>query len=267
MSFISPLNPRLRDWHGKTAWIVGASSGIGRATAVALLARGARVAVSARNREALETLAAAHRPADGEAPRVIVLPFDVNDAAAVVAAHAQLVACGPIDFVLYCAGTYQAMRAEAFDLEVMLAHQRVNYVGALQVLAAVLPDFVSRRAGHIAITASVAGFRGLPQSLAYGPTKAALTNLAEVLYADLHAHGIGVSVVQPGFVDTPLTAQNGFEMPALILPSQAAEEMLAGWARGAFEIHFPRRFTLFMKLLRMLPYRLYFLAVQRFTGL
>jgi short-subunit dehydrogenase len=143
----------------------------------------------------------------------------------------------------------------------------VNYIGALNVLAAVLPGFVARGAGHVSLTASVAGFRGLPQSLAYGPTKAALTNLAEVLYADLHKRGIGVSVIQPGFVDTPLTAQNGFKMPALITPAQAAQAMLAGWAEGEFEIHFPRRFTLMMKMLRLLPYRLYFPAIHRFTGL
>lgn len=262
-----PMNPPLADWRGKTAWIVGASSGIGLATASALLARGARVAVSARNREALERFAAQHRTSDGAPSPVVVLPFDASDAGAVASAHASLRASGPIDFVLYAAGTYAALRAEDFALDVMVAHQQINYVGALNVLAVVLPDFVARGAGHVALTASVAGFRGLPQSLAYGPTKAALTNLAEVLYADLHSRGIGVSVVQPGFVDTPLTAQNTFKMPALITTDEAAVAMLAGWARGAFEIHFPRRFTAWMKLLRVLPYRLYFPLVKRFTGL
>lgn len=265
--FFGPMNPPLKDWHGKTAWIVGASSGIGLATASALLARGARVAVSARNRDALERLAAQHQGADGAPSPVIVLALDVCDADAVAQAHAQLRSSGPIDFVLYAAGTYAALRAEDFALDVMVAHQQVNYVGALNVLAVVLPDFVARGAGHVSLTASVAGFRGLPQSLAYGPTKAALTNLAEVLYADLRTRGIGVSVVQPGFVDTPLTAQNTFTMPALITPDQAAEAMLDGWQRGAFEIHFPRRFTAWMKLLRVLPYRLYFPLVKRFTGL
>jgi NAD(P)-dependent dehydrogenase (short-subunit alcohol dehydrogenase family) len=126
---------------------------------------------------------------------------------------------------------------------------------------------VAAGAGHVSLTASVAGFRGLPQSLAYGPTKAALTNLAEVLYADLHARGIGVSVIQPGFVETPLTAQNEFKMPALISAAEAADAMLRGWADGNFEIHYPKRFTSWMKLLQVLPYRLYFPIVQRFTGL
>lgn len=264
MSLFAPLNPPIADWRGKTAWIVGASSGIGHAVALALLARGARVAVSARSRDALEALAAL---AARHAGAAIVLPLDVSQAEAVRAAHAQLAAQGPIDFVLFCAGTYQALRAEAFSLATMLAHQQVNYVGALHVIDAVLPGFIARGVGHLALVGSVAGYRGLPKSLAYGPTKAALTNLAEVLHLDLQPRGIGVSMVQPGFVDTPLTAQNDFEMPALISPSQAAQAMLAGWARGAFEIHFPRRFTCWMKLLRVLPYRLYFPAVRRATGL
>jgi len=264
---VKPFNPPLADWHGKTAWIVGASSGIGRATALALLEGGARVAVSARNGEALEELAALHNDA-ARPPRVIVLPLDVRDAAAVAVAYAQLQAmAGTVDLVLFNAATYGVLRADAFALDEMLAHQQVNYVGALNVLAAVLPGFVARGAGHVSLTASVAGFRGLPKSLAYGPTKAALTHLAEVLYIDLHARGIGVSVIQPGFVTTALTAKNDFAMPALISPAQAAEAMLAGWRRGAFEIHFPRRFTFWMKLMRLLPYRLYFPAVARFTGL
>jgi short-subunit dehydrogenase len=103
-------------------------------------------------------------------------------------------------------------------------------------------------------------------SLAYGPTKAALNNLAESLYLDLHPQGLGVSIVNPGFVDTPLTAQNGFKMPALITPDEAASAMLAGWARGRFEMNFPRRFTAWMRLLRCLPDAWYFAAVRRTTG-
>lgn len=269
MPWFAPLNPPLADWRGKTAWIVGASSGIGLAVATALAARGARVAVSARHRETLDALAARHRVAEGELPRIVVAPLDVTDAEAVQAAHAGLreAFAGTPDFVLLCAGTYAPLRADAFDLGTMARHQQVNYMGALNVLAAVLPAQLARGRGHVSLVASVAGFRGLPKSLAYGPTKAALTNLAEVLYADLHARGLGVSVVQPGFVETPLTAQNDFEMPALVSPAQAAGAMLAGWARGAFEIDFPRRFTTWMKLLRVLPYRWYFAAVHRFTGL
>jgi short-subunit dehydrogenase len=126
---------------------------------------------------------------------------------------------------------------------------------------------VARRQGHISLVSSVAGFRGLPQSLAYGPTKAALIHLAETLYLDLQPQGLGVSVINPGFVDTPLTAGNDFHMPALMSPDEAAQAIVQGWAKGEFEIHFPKRFTRVMKLLRLLPYRLYFALVRRITRL
>ena len=148
----------------------------------------------------------------------------------------------------------------------MLRHLQVNYVGALHLLEAVLPLLSAQRQGHVSLVASVAGYRGLPHSMAYGPTKAALQHLAETLYLDLHAAGIGVSVVNPGFVATPLTAGNAFDMPALLTPNQAAAHILRGWARGRFEIHFPKRFTLWLKVLRLLPHGVYFAAVRRATG-
>lgn len=258
------LNPRIANWNGRRAWLVGASSGIGRATAAALHARGAQVVVSARNAAALQAFTDQH-------PGSQAVVLDSTDRAAVQTAAAQLLAQGPLDLVCYCAGTYQPMRATAFDLEVMLQHQQTNVTGALLVLDAVLPAMVqaaqSGRPGHLSLVASVAGFRALPKSLAYGPTKAALIHLAEALYLDLHALGLGVSVVNPGFVATPLTAGNEFAMPALISPEDAARAMLQGWARGTFDIHFPKRFTRVMQLLRLLPYGLYFPAVRRITGL
>jgi NAD(P)-dependent dehydrogenase (short-subunit alcohol dehydrogenase family) len=253
-------NAILNDWHGKTVWLVGASSGIGEATAHALHARGAKVVVSARNAAALDDFARSHSGA-------IALPLDATDPAAVRAAAQTLLATGPLDLVMYCAGYYKAMRATGFDLAGMLKHQQVNYVGALYLLDAVLPAMLERGSGHISLTGSVAGYRGLPNSLAYGPTKAALINLAETLYLDLQGTGLGVSIVNPGFVETPLTAQNSFSMPALLTPAQAAGEILAGWARGEFEIHFPKRFTRWMKTLRVLPHTLYFPAIRKFTGL
>jgi short-subunit dehydrogenase len=256
----SALNPPLRDWAGRRVWLVGASSGIGRATASALHAAGARVIVSARSQQPLHEFAAQH-------PGARIQAFDVADNDAVRAAAAAIHADGPLDVVMYCAGYYTEQRASAFDLSEMLRHQQVNYVGALHVLAAVLPSLVARGSGHVSLVSSVAGFRGLPKSLAYGPTKAALINLAQTLYMDLSDRGIGVSLVNPGFVETPLTAQNDFRMPALIAPEQAARAILRGWAQGRFEIHFPRRFTLTMKALGLLPFGLYQSAVRRITGL
>jgi short-subunit dehydrogenase len=135
------------------------------------------------------------------------------------------------------------------------------------VTEAVMPAMLAAQRGHLSYVSSVAGFRGLPKSLAYGPTKAALINLAEALYIDLHDEGLGVSIINPGFVDTPLTSQNTFHMPALIKPAQAAIEIIAGWEAGRFEIHFPKRFTRWLKIMRCLPYSLYFKMTRRFTGL
>jgi short-subunit dehydrogenase len=258
MSLFRPLNPPLQDWRGKTVWLVGASTGIGAATAAALHALGARVIVSARQRANLEGFTADH-------PGSFALALDATDAQAVQAAAAQLLAQGPLDCVVYCAGTYTAMRANGLNAASMQHHMDVNYVGAVKVLEAVLPAMLARGEGHISLVASVAGYRGLPNSLAYGPTKAALINLAETLYLDVHGQGIGVSLINPGFVQTPLTAQNNFDMPALLTPAQAAQAILRGWARGRFEVHFPKRFTLWLKALRILPYRVYFGLIQRAT--
>jgi NAD(P)-dependent dehydrogenase (short-subunit alcohol dehydrogenase family) len=265
-TLLRSFNPPITDWRGQRVWVVGASSGIGLATAEALIARGASVMVSARGAAALERLVVQHTRT-GEPPAVQAWPLDVTDANAVAAAARAILLQGPLDLVVYCAGHYREMRATGFDLAEMNRHLAINYTGALNVLDAVLPALIARGAGHISLISSVAGFRGLPKSLAYGPTKAALTNLAETLYLDLEPLGLGVSVVHPGFVQTPLTAQNRFEMPALITPDQAAAAMLDGWVAGDFDIHYPKRFTRWMKLLRLLPYRAYFPAVRRFTGL
>ena len=253
-------NLPISSWPGKSVWVVGASSGIGQATAHALHAQGAKVFVSARNAEALTKFTAAHAGA-------VALPLDVTDAAAVAVAAQTVLAADPLDVMLYCAGYYKELRATEYDLKEMLQHNAVNYVGAMHVLGAVLPAFQARKAGHISLVASVAGYGGLPKSLAYGPTKAALINLAETLYMDLKDSGIGVSLVCPGFVETPLTAQNGFAMPALLKPEQAAEEILQGWKDGDFEIHFPKRFTRWVKALGLLPYPVYFAAVRKVTAL
>jgi NAD(P)-dependent dehydrogenase (short-subunit alcohol dehydrogenase family) len=258
------LNPKIPNWTGRRVWLLGASSGIGRATASALHAPGAQVILSARNAQSLANFVAEH-------PGSLAVALDVTQDDEVKAAAAQLLASGPLDLVFYCAGTYQDMRATEFDMGVMLNHQDVNYTGALRVLDAVLPTLLAAAKkgapAHFSVISSVAGFGGLPKSLAYGPTKAALINLAETLYLDLHDLGVGISLVNPGFVATPLTAGNDFTMPALMAPEDAAQAILRGWTRGDFEIHFPKRFTRMMKFLNLLPYSGYFPAVRRFTGL
>ena len=253
-------NPRVHDWRDRVAWIVGASSGIGRATAAALHAAGAVVVVSARDAGALEAFVREH-------PGSLAVPLDVTRRDALAPALRQVLALrGRIDLVLYSAGHYRAMRAQDFDLDDAMRHLEVNYAAVLPLLDALLPVLLAQRHGHLSLVASVAGYRGLPRALAYGPPKAALQHLADTLYLDLSRRGVGVSVINPGFVDTPLTAGNRFPMPALISAEAAAGHMLRGWARGRFDIHYPWRFTLWLKLLRLLPHAWYAGAVRVVTG-
>jgi short-subunit dehydrogenase len=250
------MNPKIADWRGKRVWLVGASTGIGAAFARALSARGARLALSARNRDKLRELGI-----DG----ALILPCDATDTASLHAAHlALLAAWDGVDLVVYLAGDYLPMRAGDFDLAAAEKVVTVNFNGAMRLAATVLPDL--RPGGGIAFVASVAGYRGLPKALAYAPGKAALINFAECLWYDLNPRGIGVWAVNPGFVATRLTDRNDFAMPALLTPEQAAREMVQGFATGGFEIHFPKRFTRVMKLIAHLPYRWCLPLVRRFTG-
>ncbi|UCV07446.1 SDR family NAD(P)-dependent oxidoreductase [Dechloromonas denitrificans] len=251
------MNPKITEWQGKRVWLVGASSGIGAALARELAGRGARLALSGRDGDKLKAL---------EIANALVLPCDATDTASLAAAHQLLVAAlGGLDLVLYLAGDYVPMRAEDFDLELAEKVIAVNFTGAMRLAATVLPDLLGAGCG-IAFCASVAGYRGLPKALAYGPGKAALIHFAECLHLELAPKGIGVWVINPGFVATRLTAKNDFSMPALLTPEQAAIATLDGFTRGKFEIHYPKRFTRVMKLLALLPYAWYFTLVRRFTG-
>jgi short-subunit dehydrogenase len=253
------LNPKIPDWAGRRVWVIGASTGIGAALARELINAGARVALSARSRERLVALAAGSD--------AVVAPLDITDRAAVRAVASTVrAALGALDLVIVVAGTHSPMSADRFDLDRAEQLLAVNLHGPLNCLDAVLPTLLAQRTGGIALVASVAGYRGLPQALIYGPSKAALIHLAEGLYLDLRKAGIGVYLVNPGFVDTPLTQRNEFAMPALMTADKAARRTLDGIAAGRFEIHYPRRFTFWLKLLRLLPYPAYFWAVRRFTG-
>lgn len=258
------LNTKITDWRGRLVWLVGASSGIGRATAHRLHRLGAQVVVSARNRESLDEFVRSH-------PGSEALVLDVTSRDSLREAFDALMKRhGRIDLTVYCAGHYSAMGARNFDLDEALRHQRVNVDGVLIWLSLVLPQLLRQAAAgtpaHLSIVSSVAGYRGLPKALAYGPTKAALINLAETLYLDLAPQGVSVSLINPGFVETPLTAHNAFHMPALQTPEQAAEAIVQGWRRGKFEIHFPWRFTWALKALQPLAHGLYLRMVGRVLG-
>jgi short-subunit dehydrogenase len=257
------LNPPINDWKGKRVWLIGASSGIGLALARTLIARGAKVAVSARNADALHELAAGTRPAS-----VLPLPLDATCIDQLQGALREMIdAWGGVDIALFLQGTHEPVRAWTLDSGVAHRMVETNLLSVLDSLAVVLPQMLRQGSGGIAICSSVAGYRGLPTSLVYGATKAALINLAETLYMDLSPRGIAVWIVNPGFVKTPLTDRNEFRMPALISPEEAAAQIVAGLASGRFAIHFPKRFTRWLRLLRLLPYGLYFRLVRRATGL
>ena len=257
----SAVNRPIRDWQGKRIWIVGASTGIGAALARSLHATGARLALSARNREKLVELSTGW-------PTALCLPLDVTDPAALDQAGKRILeAWGGIDLVVLNAGTYAAVRAWELDPQAARQTVETNLLGVINAVAACLPSMLRQGSGAIAIVGSVAGYRGLPNAIVYGATKSALINFCETLYLDLQPKGIDVFLISPGFVETPLTAQNRFRMPALISADEAARRIIGGFAKGSFEIHFPQRFTLWLKLLELLPYRLYFALVRRFTGL
>jgi len=250
------MNPKIMDWQGRRVWLVGASTGIGAAMAHELARRGAHLALSARSAEKLQALGI-----DG----AWLLPCDATDVASLSGVRqALLEAWGGVDLVVYLAGDYVPMEIYEFDLARAEQVITVNFNGAMRLAATVAPDL--KKGGGIAFVASVAGYRGLPKALCYGPGKAALIHFAECLYLDLAPHGIGVWVMNPGFVQTRLTAHNDFTMPALMTPEQAAIAAVDGFSTGNFEIHFPKRFTYVLKLLSMLPYRWYFPLIRRFTG-
>lgn len=255
------LNPRIRNWRDKRVWLIGASSGIGAALAERLAAAGARVAISARREARLHAVAARCGGAR-------VLPIDVTECGRLASAWDELRAeWGSADLVVFCVGTFHPRRSWEMTAESARATLTVNQLAVFDGVSAVLPSMLEAGSGGLVLVASVAGYGGLPQAVEYGPCKAALINLAEILYLDLAPRGLGVWLVDPGFVDTPLTAGNDFPMPALISADAAADEIVAGLASGEFEIHFPKRFTRVLKLLRLLPYRWYFPLVRRSTGL
>jgi short-subunit dehydrogenase len=256
------LNTPIKDWTGRRVWVVGASQGIGEAVVRALIERKAKVALSARSRERLEEIARTAGAGD-----TLVLPLDITRPDEIAASWSRLRAqWGGVDLVLIVAGTHRSMRAWELSHEVARTLVEINLMGALNVLEVIVPALLAQGRGGVGVVSSVAGYRGLPTALVYGATKAALINLAETLYLDLKPRGLDVYVVNPGFVKTPLTDRNEFEMPALISAQEAAEHTLHGLQRGALEIHYPLRFTLAMKVLRVLPYWLYFRVVRAFTG-
>lgn len=230
----------------ETVWIVGASDGIGEALAREYARRGARLVLSARSEDRLDALAGSLGPDH------VVAPLDVGKRASVEAAADRIALLFPVDRVINLAALYDPGRALEIDPDTAAKIVHVNLTGGLHVAQAAAR--VLRKGGQLALTGSVAGYFGLPQGQIYSATKAGVINLAETLRAELEGR-IDVRLISPGFVDTRLTGKNDFTMPAMIEPAEAARAIAGGLDGKRFEIHFPRRLTLALKLLRALPYR------------
>ncbi len=234
----------MRDFRGKRYWLVGASEGLGLALAQAMSARGAELILSARDPARLDAaVAALPNPARA-------LPVDVGSSASVQAAAAQL---GPVDGVVFLAGVYWPTTAQNWDAAQVEAMCDINFTGCARIVGAVLPAMVARGTGHVVITGSLSGFRGLPGAIGYAASKAGTMALAESLYCDLRGTGITVQLGNPGFIKTRLTEKNDFKMPFLMTPEQAAAEMMALMDSRAFKRSFPRVFSWFFRGGQFLP--------------
>lgn len=244
-----------------TAWLTGAGKGIGRAVAMRLAEDGVNLAVSARTAEDLETLAAESAGLRGT---IRPYPLDVTEKDAVASTFGAIEReMGPLDLAILNAGTHKPLSAGDFVADPFRTLMEVNFMGVVHALAAVLPAFIRRQSGHVAVVASIAGYRGLPTASAYGASKAALINMCEALKPELDLHGVRLTLINPGFVKTPLTDRNEFKMPFLMDVDDAADRIVAGLRSARFEVTFPKRFTWGVKVARCLPYALYFALTKR----
>ncbi|MEM7440590.1 MAG: SDR family NAD(P)-dependent oxidoreductase [Pseudomonadota bacterium] len=237
---------------GKRYWVVGASEGLGRAVSEKLSARGVRLALSSRSEERLRSLA------DSLPTEATVHPLDVTDRQSVVDA-AQ--AIGAVDGVIVLTGVYWPMCATEFDAEQVEMMCDVNFTGTARVLSTVVPGFAARGSGHIVLTGSLSGFRGLPSAIGYGASKAGMMHLAENLQAEFVNTGVKVQLMNPGFIKTRLTDKNSFNMPFLMTPDDAAEKFVAAMETNRFQSNFPRLFSWFFRGANLLPAWAYYKLV------
>ena len=238
----------MRKVRGKRYWLVGASEGLGRALALTMAKAGAEVIVSARSQDRLDELVT-------EMGSGTAVACDVTDQASVDAAVAQI---GEIDGIVYLAGVYWPMSAAEWDAEKATQMVEINMMGAFRTVGAVVPQMTARDSGHIVITGSLSGFRGLPRTVGYGASKAAVMYLAEGMYADLKDTGIDVQVVNPGFIKTRLTDKNDFKMPFIMEPEEAAEDFFNHMKLGGFKRSFPTVFSWLFRVSQFWPDWLYY---------
>ena len=241
----------------KNVWITGASSGIGKALAIKFAREGWKVAISARREELLKIIA--------QDNNIFDYPLDVTDEKKVGEVFKKILeGFKNIDLCIFSAGTYEPKLEKEISQEQIRKTMEVNFFGVVNCIKAVEEYFKNMKNGHISIVSSIAGYRGLPNSSGYGPSKAALSNLAESLYFDFKKHNVKVSLISPGFIKTPMTDKNKFRMPFIKSPEFAADKIYNGLVKSnAFEITFPKQLTIIFKFFRILPNRIYLFLIDK----
>ena len=241
----------------KKIWITGASSGIGKALAEKFSLEGWKVAISARRKEILDEMA--------EKENIFSYPLDVTNQNQIKDVFSKIINdFGDLDLCVFSSGTYDPKLEQEINIKQNKFVMETNFFGVLYCIKTVEKYFKEKKEGHISIVSSIAGYRGLPNSSGYGPSKAALTNLTESLYFDFKKHNVRISLVSPGFIKTPLTDKNEFPMPFIRSPEFAAEKMFNGLTKTkAFEIHFPKALTVILKRRRILPYKIYLYLIDK----
>jgi len=238
-----------RAWAGKRYWLVGASEGLGRSLAHVMSRAGVEVIVSARSQDRLDELVA---ELPGKAQAVAV---DITDQDSVDQAKDAI---GEVDGIVFLAGVYWPMSSKKWDVEKATMMADINFVGAFRALGAVMPQFLEKDTGHVVITGSLSGFRGLPKAVGYGASKAGVMYLAEGMQADLRNTGIDVQLINPGFIKTRLTDKNDFKMPFIMEPEEAAQLFFEHMGTDNFKRSFPRGFSYFFRISQFFPDWLYY---------
>ena len=239
----------MREWAGKRYWLIGASEGLGRAVAELMSRAGVEVIVSARSEERLQELVAVL------SGRASYVPMDVSDPVSVEKAVKEV---GEVDGMVYLAGVYWPQPATEWKADEVNTMFDINLVGASRVLGHIVPQFVARDHGHIVLTGSLSGFRGLPGATGYGASKAGLMYLAESMYCDLRKTGVDVQIINPGFIRTRLTDKNNFKMPFIMEPDAAAAEFFEHMNTDRFKKSFPGLFGMMFRISQLLPDWLYY---------
>tara|TARA_B100001175_G_scaffold38344_1_gene27790 strand:- start:752 stop:1504 length:753 start_codon:yes stop_codon:yes gene_type:complete len=244
----------------KSIWITGASSGIGKALALKFASEGWQVAASARSEDLLNKISESNK-------NISSFPLDVTNGEKCKEIFEQIInQYQNLDICFFSTGTWDPKKEKEIDVDQISKVMNVNFFGTLNCIKAVEKYFREKKSGHISIVSSIAGYRGLPNSTGYGASKAALNNLTESLYFDFGRYNVRVSLVSPGFIKTPMTDKNEFNMPFLKTAEYAADKIYKGLLDGSsFEIDFPKELTLILKFLKMLPDRLYFKIIKKLT--